>query len=616
MHLQLHVYKNDVVREIIKITELLCIFGRSKADVHILLDHHSISRKHCKLETNGNLFYITCLGSTHGTTVNGEKLVKDMKIRIQHDDIICFGKSSRTYKAFIENDNGNSIDSNNYNEAEVDDSSDDEFGPMPSNNSKEMNINVESSVSRTTTSKNNKREIDEMDPNIQDELDTGGEIFRYKEDIPVSHEITLGGHTKSITCFSVEGSGNRLVTCSLDSTMQIFDFGGMDSTHRSFRQITPSNGVSLNFAIHSNSSDRFIIVPSNSQPLIYDREGIEILKFCKGDMYIRDLSLTKGHTSEATCAYWHPTLKDIVLTGSRDGTVRSWDLTSALRLGSLQCKDVYRIRSSPGALQVRIGVTSCIYSYDGKYVIAGTSDGRVSIWDAKLLSRTKAVLRPYGENSDTAITCVHTINRSEGDLLVIRGHDGTVFFYMLRDIALPKLIPYRIIRCYSNNISNANFTFSPDGNTLCLVKNVLKSNSEFASLCFYLVDGKSSMEQVRNEQYFEKPYTQVNIEGIHSVTYIKWVHSTNHIFLGTSDGNIKALFNPDISSKGALLSYEKSQSKTKGRDIDSIDSIDLRNASWEPPSKRSKKNDIAPSKPPTKAHISEGSHAHLMQKSK
>jgi len=41
-------------------------------------------------------------------------------------------------------------------------------------------------------------------------------------------QVDLGGHTKAVTCFSIEPAGNRIVTGSLDYTIRMFDFGGMD----------------------------------------------------------------------------------------------------------------------------------------------------------------------------------------------------------------------------------------------------------------------------------------------------------------------------------------------------------------------------------------------------
>lgn len=59
---------------------------------------------------------------------------------------------------------------------------------------------------------------------------------------------------------------------------------------------------------------------------IYDRDGLTLGEFMKGDMYIRDLKNTKGHISGLTCGEWHPKSKETILTSSEDGSLRVWDV--------------------------------------------------------------------------------------------------------------------------------------------------------------------------------------------------------------------------------------------------------------------------------------------------
>lgn len=59
---------------------------------------------------------------------------------------------------------------------------------------------------------------------------------------------------------------------------------------------------------------------------IYDRDGLTLGEFIKGDMYIRDLKNTKGHITGLTCGEWHPRNKETILTSSEDGSLRIWDV--------------------------------------------------------------------------------------------------------------------------------------------------------------------------------------------------------------------------------------------------------------------------------------------------
>lgn len=67
----------------------------------------------------------------------------------------------------------------------------------------------------------------------------------------------------------------------------------MFSRHRAFRSIEVQDGYPVTALSHSPSGDRFIVGTGSSQPKVYDREGVELMKFVKGDMYLRDLANTK-----------------------------------------------------------------------------------------------------------------------------------------------------------------------------------------------------------------------------------------------------------------------------------------------------------------------------------
>jgi WD40 repeat protein len=50
----------------------------------------------------------------------------------------------------------------------------------------------------------------------------------------------------------------------------------------------------------------------------------------RGDMYIRDVLKTLGHTATINSGCFHPDMSDIFFTCSDDGTVRLWDMTKKL----------------------------------------------------------------------------------------------------------------------------------------------------------------------------------------------------------------------------------------------------------------------------------------------
>ena len=49
----------------------------------------------------------------------------------------------------------------------------------------------------------------------------------------------LRGHTKPVTCISIDNKGNRFCTGSLDFKVRLWDFHGMNKLMNSFRSVEP-----------------------------------------------------------------------------------------------------------------------------------------------------------------------------------------------------------------------------------------------------------------------------------------------------------------------------------------------------------------------------------------
>lgn len=53
---------------------------------------HGVSRLHSALKMNNNRLFITDLGSSNGTRVNGQKIMPNVDYPISHGDVIALGK--------------------------------------------------------------------------------------------------------------------------------------------------------------------------------------------------------------------------------------------------------------------------------------------------------------------------------------------------------------------------------------------------------------------------------------------------------------------------------------------------------------------------------------------
>lgn len=67
------------------------LLGRSKRNVDFTISSGSVSRKHCMIEYIDGDFYLSDLGSSNGTCINGVKLMEDEKKKLVAEDKIKLG---------------------------------------------------------------------------------------------------------------------------------------------------------------------------------------------------------------------------------------------------------------------------------------------------------------------------------------------------------------------------------------------------------------------------------------------------------------------------------------------------------------------------------------------
>ena len=408
---------------------------------------------------------------------------------------------------------------------------------------------------------------------------TGGKNtsdFAFENKIPVSHEIDLVGHSKAVTCLSLEKAGNRLMTGSLDYHMKIFDFGGMDGRHKSFRSLEVDDNHPIISLAHSPSGDKVLVATGSAQPKIFDREGREEIKFVRGDMYIRDMAQTKGHTMEVSCVTWHPMDKNLVMTGGADGTIRIWNITGERAFGNLINKHVLKVNSKNG--QQKIGVMSCCFTPDGKKMIAGAADGSIHIWnEKKVYSRPDVVIRPtcYVVNTKArgvqeiadsikGYSVTSVVSSSDGKLLASKNEDGACRLWDLKRGQMSINEPVMEVTGLNNIYPTANVDFSPDNKWVVCTTSIDRSDKDQKSALHffqlptipYTALGKPPPPVAEPKQRLVIGVTAQVIEGQKkdiSAIFVKWQPHTNQIFCTTSGGTIKAFYDPRISQKGAML---------------------------------------------------------------
>lgn len=174
-----------------------------------------------------------------------------------------------------------------------------------------------------TKKKSNDSDDDDVDDVDDDDEEEEKSLIRK---IPCSHEVTMNHGVKAVTAIAADPSGARLASGSMDYDVCFWDFGGMDSSLRSFRTLQPCENHPIKCLQYSMTGDVILVISGAAQAKVLDRDGFEKCETVKGDQYITDMARTKGHVAALNCGCWHPFIKEEYLTCSQDGTCRIWVL--------------------------------------------------------------------------------------------------------------------------------------------------------------------------------------------------------------------------------------------------------------------------------------------------
>lgn len=118
-------------------------------------------------------------------------------------------------------------------------SAEDTVGPMPPPEATISIVkeSVESEVStapKKSSKKTTRTESDDEDGDSSDSDDEGADTY-----IPAALEVNLNHGTKPVSALSVDHSGARLISGSVDYDIKLWDFAGMSSSLQSFRTVRP-----------------------------------------------------------------------------------------------------------------------------------------------------------------------------------------------------------------------------------------------------------------------------------------------------------------------------------------------------------------------------------------
>lgn len=349
--------------------------------------------------------------------------------------------------------------------------------------------------------------------------------------LPISHEVVLRGHTKMISALAANPSGARLITGSHDYMIKLWDFGAMDPRLQSFRETQPSEGCPINQIAYSpdvGESSIFAVATGSAQPKLYGKDAHLIYDFAKGDRFLLDMNNTKGHVQEVTAVAWNPADRDVLLTSSLDGTVRLWNPAT---LNARQTNVVKAPNSTP---RQRAAISTAAWNCDGTMFAAGvTLDGSVHIWKHTGNYRVPSIQlkRAHAPGAEITSLCFGRDGRS----LLSRAKDDTLKLWDIRNPSKPAMEWCEMPSCGEHT----DCLFSADGKYIV-------TGVENSVVC---IDA-GSREFVGMTEFDAR------------VTRVMWQERINQMFVGLSDGTVHVLFNPDMSTNGALLCMSRKVART------------------------------------------------------
>jgi WD40 repeat protein len=306
-----------------------------------------------------------------------------------------------------------------------------------------------------------------------------------------------------VSAIAVDPTGSRVLTGGYDYVVRMYDFQGMDSRLRSFRQVEPSEGHQIRALSWSPTADQFLAVTGSAQAKIYDRDGFTLGEFVKGDMYIRDLKNTKGHISGLTGGHWHPKDRETALTSSEDGSLRIWDVTNF----KTQKQVIKPKLARPG----RVSVTACAWGLDGKCVAGGLANGSVQVWNVKpgWGSRPDIFLEKAHEAGDDVTGLCFS---ADGHTLLSRSTDSTLKVWDLRQTRSP----LKAFKDLPNSYAQTTVSFSPDERLILTGTSTEKEGNAGGLLVFF---DKERLELV----------CRVGVSANHSVVCSVWHPRLNQV---------------------------------------------------------------------------------------
>jgi WD repeat-containing protein 70 len=546
------------------------LVGRQAASADIRIDHKSISRKHAVIYFLGEKLVIQDLKTKKGTKLNGELINDDKPRELNHGDHVQFGLSLPTFSIIQEQKQNGAKTQPEVAGKEQEQGQEDKFPELSGRAKRQAEIAaMMASLEETPSYQKYTPTAEEIEQQnkvkhvpgpseASTAITSHDDATAKKYKLPLSDCFTID-NTSNISCLASEPSGARFITGSTDTNIRFFDFAGMNAmSPRPFSTITVQDGYPVRAISYSPNGDRLIVATGSVQPKVFDRNGEEIIKFCRGDVYVTNPTKTVGHTAEVTCVGWHPFERSLVVTGSRDGSIRWWDIEKGkLQFQMLTCSDVVCVKSSKGRKTV---VTSLAYGPGGRYVAVGTECGSIQLWNP-----SQSKLRPQKAvyPSDDVAPISSIVISVDGTRIGTRTKNFCrVWSDKLSSSSRP-VFECKDVSASPTDIEaeTATIAFSPDSKYLVVsCSNHDTEEESKPSSCLKFFDTTSSKS---------KPKLVYPIPTETGFLPLVWNTKLNQIIVA-GHSTIMVMYDPRFSKKGAMLTTGTRRTKKAEDDLQQI----------------------------------------------
>ncbi|KAM0819185.1 putative WD repeat-containing protein [Seiridium cardinale] len=359
-----------------------------------------------------------------------------------------------------------------------------------------------------------------------------------EDEYPTSHEMVIKTHDRAVTTVSLDPSGGRLASGSIDCTIRLHDFSAMTpSTIRAFRTVDPyetkpSAAGSEAHPLHHVEFNPLaggvvLCISAHPQAKIMSRDGDIVTEFVKGDMYLRDMHNTKGHVSEITTGTWHPTDKNLCVTAGTDSTLRIWDINNKRSQKEVL---VFKSKAAGNAGRTRMTAVAWGTPIQGgnNVLVSAALDGSLVMWSGNgPFTRPAAEIREaHKPNTWTGGIDIS----SDGRMVVTRGGDNLIKLWDTRKFKEPLVSVEH--PSTSDHYPMTNIKYAPNSTSI-------------------ITGSATGHLHILNPGNLHAEYTTPITPGSPLIT-VDWHPKINQIITGSANAETHILYNPEMSSRGAI----------------------------------------------------------------